>query len=239
MPIFGKMTPEKWQIIGATMRDVGAGLGGGSGDALSSLEARRRKEMQAQQEQQALAELMGKMRPQDTRTPQINEMIGEANRVNSGRLQDVDRPRPMYAPMENLPTYKPGLDPSDPATMQALSKYASAGGNLQVPLAFSQMMQPDIPKLQSFGADEDIYQIDPSTGLPKILRPGTPKARPAPSGYNWGPDGNLVFIPGGPGDPRQAHTLAESRWRPRVGRAPAAAPAGGGGPWAKYSRGGK
>lgn len=199
-------SPEGAQSGLAILQDYGTG----GSDNYRALQMQRQKQAQEQQQRQAMAALMARMRGPDTQTPVVNQMI-DMNNQRMGSFQNG-----MEHQQGRMDVTKPGL-PMDQETMSLLAKYGASGGNMQLPLAMSQMMQPDVPKLQSFGADEDIYQIG-ADGMPTMLRLGSPKARPAPSGYEWTADGKLKFIAGGPGDPRQTHTIAESRWRPRVGR---------------------
>ncbi len=197
-------SPEGAQSGLAILQDYGTG----GSDNYRALQMQRQKLAQKQQQQQAMAALMARMRGPDTQTPQVNQLIGEANRMNGQRGG---------APMETMTPQRAGL-PMDQETMSLLAKYGAAGGNPQLPMAFSQMMQPEKPEFKTYSADDDIYQVGPD-GTPTLFRPGTPKARPAPVGYDWTADGRLKAIPGGPGDPVQTRSLAESRWRPRVGRA--------------------
>jgi hypothetical protein len=82
----------------------------------------------------------------------------------------------------------------------------------------------DIPKLHDIGGMP--YTQDPDTGAVTMVQGGR---RAAPAGYEYGADGKLAFIPGGPGDPNQAGSLASAR------RAPATAAGGGkNAPWSSY-----
>lgn len=60
----------------------------------------------------------------------------------------------------------------------------------------------------------DPDNIDPATGRAKVLFEGAPK-NDAPTGYQWVDPADkskgMHFVQGGPGDPKQAHSLAESR----------------------------
>ncbi len=161
-------SPEGAQSAMSILQDYGTG----DSANFRALQARRMKLAQDAQQQQALAALMGQMHGADTQTPQVNQLISETNRVNNDRISDIDRPRPMYAPMEAMPVQKAGFDPTNQGHMQSLMKYMSAGGSPSLPLAFSQMMQPEKPEYKSYNREDDVYQIDPSNGTQTMFRPG-------------------------------------------------------------------
>ena len=227
MGIFGKIgaglsqigkyytSPEGAQSALSILQDYG------TGDSANyrALQAQRQKLAQAQQEQQALAALMGQMKPQDTQTPTINNMID----MNNQRMGGFDNGAQFQSARQDVG--KAGLDFSNPETLKAFAQYASMpGANAQLPLAISQMMQPEKPEFKTYSADDDIYQVGPD-GTPTLFRPGTPKMRDPGESMRWqiGPDGkptgNLEPIPGGKWDPKQVGIHAQAGWRPRVGRA--------------------
>lgn len=103
-----------------------------------------------------------------------------------------------------------------PALMRARSQGVDIGGYADL----IQMGMPQQPKL--FNTSDAIISIDPGTGAARTLYSDAPKERPAPAGYRWEGD-RLVFIPGGPADPRTAGGLAGAR------RAPPRARVGAGG----------
>jgi len=148
MPLFGKRnatpkTPEEMaaererriqilQAIGATLSDVGAGLGGGQGTQVAALMARR----QQQQQEDALSDLMAQMRGPDTMTPQVNELIGGAN-MRGGQVG--------MAPMQMQTPRRAGLDYSDPATREAFQRFIMAGGKPEFAQGIAESMQPPKP----------------------------------------------------------------------------------------------
>ncbi|MCA4915741.1 MAG: hypothetical protein ING85_03840 [Phenylobacterium sp.] len=134
MPIFGKrkgnMTPEEQEAarqrrrqlletIGATMSDVGAGMQGEQGAQLANLRQRRENAMQEAQRMAAFNDLMGQMQP-DTQTPQVNELIGEANLAGRGR----------FDPMDQMQAKAPAFDFTSPQGQAALMKALGAGVSL-------------------------------------------------------------------------------------------------------------
>ena len=156
MPMFGKRnatpkTPEEMaaererriqmlQAIGATMSDVGAGLGGGQGTQVAAMMAQRQRQQQdtAQREQYgtALSDLMAQMRGPDTMTPQVNELIGGAN-MRGGQVG--------MAPMQMQTPRRAGLDYSDPATRDAFQRFIMAGGKPEFAQGIAESMQPPKP----------------------------------------------------------------------------------------------
>lgn len=66
--------------------------------------------------------------------------------------------------------------------------------------------------------------VDPYTGAISPIR--EPQRQEPPSGYRWGANGGLEFIPGGPADPKVAAPLATAR---RAPPRPGAAGGGSGG----------
>jgi len=124
------------------------------------------RQQQAQQ-QQALAALMAQMKPQDTRAPVMNSMID----ANNQRMMGYDGGAAQQS--GHVDVGKAGLDFSNPDTLKAFMGYASMpGANAQLPMAISQAMQPDPVQMKSFNQDEDLYTIDPATGLPTLYQKG-------------------------------------------------------------------
>jgi len=174
MPLFGKRnatpkTPEEMaaererriqvlQAIGATLSDVGAGLGGGQGSQVAALMARRQQQQQedAQREQYgtALSDLMSQMRGPDTMTPQVNELIGGAN-MRGGQVG--------MAPMQMQTPRRAGLDYSDPATRDAFQRFIMAGGKPEFAQGIAESMQPAPRKFVNVGGGRYGY-ADPETG---------------------------------------------------------------------------
>ena len=93
-------------------------------------------------------------------------------------------------------------------------------------LAFAKEATPDPVKPQYIEGPDGIYEI---VGGQSRKVQEYPQQQPnAPSGYTWAAPGQLQYIPGGPGDPRVAGTMAGAR------RAPPRPRAGPAGPWQRY-----
>jgi hypothetical protein len=198
MPLFGKRnatpkTPEEMaaererriqvlQAIGATLSDVGAGLGGGQGMQVAALMARRQQQQQedAQREQYgaALSDLMSQMRGPDTMTPQVNELIGGAN-TRGGQVGMA--PMPMQTPR------RAGLDYSDPATRDAFQRFIMAGGKPEFAQGIAESMQPEKPTTWTLSRGQRVVDEAGNTiaeGMPYEERPLVV------------PQGGSVFWPG-------------------------------------------
>ena len=121
----------------------------------------RQKLAQQGQQQRAMAALMSRMRGPDTQTPVVNQMI-DMNNQRMGAFQNG-----MEHQQGRMDVTKPGL-PMDQETMSLLAKYGASGGNMQLPLAMSQMMQPEKMEIQNAG-DGYIVGIDPQTGEAKPI----------------------------------------------------------------------
>lgn len=86
---------------------------------------------------------------------------------------------------------------SDPAALkQALTNYALMGGN---PAPLMSAMTFDQPKIESYGEGQNVFSVDPLTGVRTQIQTGHEKP---PAGYKDGPDGSYSAIPGGPADPK-------------------------------------
>jgi len=233
-------SPEGAQSAMAILQDYGTG----DSANFRGLQAQRTKQAQALQEQQALAALLQQMHGADTQTPQVNQLIGEANRMNNTRISDVDRPRPMYAPMEAIPVQRAGLDMSNPQTAELFAKYATMpGANPQLPLAMSQMMQPDKPEYKSYNREDDIYQIQPD-GTQTMFRPGVTEDKyfnTTAGVVRVRPHDDPTLAYAAPINPlQQARVgLVKAQTQRALAGPSKGAGGGGGGPWAKYSKGGK
>lgn len=160
MPLFGKRKPltdaekqarrERFEMIGAVMADVGAGMQGGQGNQYANLMQRRQQLAQQQQLGAAFTDLLGQMRGPDTMTPQVNELIGGANTRAGGNFLPMQTPE------------RPGLDYTNPATQDALKRYLMAGGNMDTLGNISSAMQP--PRMQTFNTRSGVVGVNPETG---------------------------------------------------------------------------
>jgi len=161
-------SPEGAQSGLAILQDYGTG----GSDNYRALQMQRQKLAQEQQQQQALAALMQRMRPQDTQTPVINNMID----MNNQRMAGYDGGAAMQSARQDVG--KAGLDFTDPETLKAFMGYASMpGANAQLPLALSQAMQPERPEFKTYSPDEDIYQIG-ADGMPSMFALVRPRQCP-------------------------------------------------------------
>jgi hypothetical protein len=82
----------------------------------------------------------------------------------------------------------------------ALAQFAKSMGPNFDPRMLGELAPMLAPKPSYMNAGPDIVQLpgEYGGGQPTVAYKGQ---RPAPTGYAWGPDGKLGFIPGGPADP--------------------------------------
>ena len=161
MPIFGKIgqalgqigrfytSPEGIQNLQATFQDM-ANPGGG---AFQSLQARRMQLAQQQQQQQAIQDLLAQMQP-DTMTPQVNELIGEANMAGRGR----------FDPMAQMQPKAPAFDFTSPQGQAALMNALGAGISPDGISGLRDLMTPKTPERKLFNTRSGVVSIDPESG---------------------------------------------------------------------------
>ena len=161
MPIFGKIgqalgqigrfytSPEGIQNLQATFQDM-ANPGGG---AFQSLQARRMQLAQQQQQQQAIQGLLAQMQP-DTMTPQVNELIGEANLAGRGR----------FDPMAQMQPKAPAFDFTSPQGQAALMNALGAGISPDGISGLRDLMTPKTPERKLFNTRSGVVSIDPESG---------------------------------------------------------------------------
>ena len=161
MPIFGKIgqalgqigrfytSPEGIQNLQATFQDM-ANPGGG---AFQSLQARRMQLAQQQQQQQAIQGLLAQMQP-DTQTPQVNELIGEANLAGRGR----------FDPMAQMQPKAPAFDFTSPQGQAALMSALGAGISPDGISGLRDLMTPKTPERKLFNTRSGVVSIDPQSG---------------------------------------------------------------------------
>ena len=161
MPIFGKIgqalgqigrfytSPEGIQNLQATFQDM-ANPGGG---AFQSLQARRMQLAQQQQQQQAIQDLLAQMQP-DTMTPQVNELIGEANMAGRGR----------FDPMAQMQVKAPAFDFTSPQGQAALMNALGAGISPDGISGLRDLMTPKTPERKLFNTRSGVVSIDPESG---------------------------------------------------------------------------
>ena len=149
-------SPEGLQTAQAMLMDY-ANPGAG---AYMALQSRREKMLQERKDeekrQQMLSsfnDLVGRIRPPDTYTPQVNQLIGAANETGA---------RFGMAPMQRETPRQSGLDLQDPATRQALMSFVGAGGNIDTPFALADRMVPK-NRRRIFEQPSGIVAIDEDT----------------------------------------------------------------------------
>ena len=146
-------SPEGAQSGLAILQDYGTG----GSENYRALQMQRQKMAQEQQQQQAMAALMARMRGPDTQTPVVNQMI-DMNNQRMGAFQNG-----MEHQQGRMDVTKPGL-PMDQETMSLLAKYGASGGNMQIPLAMSQMLQPEPPpEPKFFNTRNAVVAVDPAS----------------------------------------------------------------------------
>lgn len=161
MPIFGKIgqalgqigrfytSPEGIQNLQATFQDM-ANPGGG---AFQSLQARRMQLAQQQQQKQAIQDLLAQMQP-DTQTPQVNELISEANLAGRGR----------FDPMDQMQVKAPAFDFTSPQGQAALMNALGAGISPDGISGLRDLMTPKTPERKLFNTRSGVVSIDPESG---------------------------------------------------------------------------
>lgn len=125
------------------------------GDPYEFLQRRRAQEEKDAKQQamlSAFGDLVARIQPPDTYTPQVNQLIGAANETGA---------RFGMAPMQRETPRQSGLDLQDPATRQALMSFVGAGGNIDTPFALADRIAPKAvaPKVFNVG-DGTIVAVD-------------------------------------------------------------------------------
>ena len=151
-------SPEGLQTAQAMLMDY-ANPGA---SAYMALQSRREKMLQERKDeekrQQMLSSfdaLVGRIRPPDTYTPQVNQLIGAANETGA---------RFGMAPMQRETPRQSGLDLQDPATRQALMSFVGAGGNIDTPFALADRIAPPAPNMSLFNTRSGVVGINPQSG---------------------------------------------------------------------------
>ena len=108
---------------------------------------------QQQQQQQAIQGLLAQMQP-DTQTPQVNELIGEANLAGRGR----------FDPMAQMQPKAPALDFTNPQGQAALMNALGAGVSLDGISGLRDFLTPQAPERKLFNTRSGVVSIDPQTG---------------------------------------------------------------------------
>lgn len=157
MPMLGKAAKSARNFLGS---DAGQALLSTlsifvPGDPYGFVQRRRmQQEKDAEKEQMlsSFGDLVARIRPPDTYTPQVNQLIGAANETGA---------RFGMAPMQRETPRQSGLDLQDPATRQALMSFVGAGGNIDTPFALADRIAPKAvaPKVFNVG-DGTIVAVD-------------------------------------------------------------------------------
>lgn len=161
MPIFGKIgqalgqmgrfytSPEGIQNLQATFQDM-ANPGGG---AFQSLQERRMRLAQQQQQQEAIQGLLAQLQP-DTQTPQVNELIGAANQTGARFGQ---------APMAQMTPRAPAFDFTSPQGQAALMNALGAGVSLDGISGLRDFLTPKTPERKLFNTRSGVVAYNPDT----------------------------------------------------------------------------
>ena len=160
MPILGKAAGTARNFLGsdagqALMRTVSGFIPGDPYGYVLAKEARDKKEAEKEQMLSSFGDLVARIRPPDTYTPQVNQLIGAANETGA---------RFGMAPMQRETPRQSGLDLQDPATRQALMSFVGAGGNIDTPFALAERMAPPAPNMSLFNTRSGVVGINPQTG---------------------------------------------------------------------------
>lgn len=115
---------------------------------------REREQFAARQEQRnALSGLLAQFQP-DTMTPQVNELIGEANLAGRGR----------FNPMDQMQVKAPAFDFTSPQGQAALMNALGSGVSLDGISGLRDLMTPKPPERKLFNTRSGVVSIDPQSG---------------------------------------------------------------------------
>lgn len=158
MPILGKAAGTARNFLAsdggqALMRTVSGFIPGDPYGYVLAQQARDKKAAEKEQMLSAFGDLVARIQPPDTYTPQVNQLIGAANETGA---------RFGMAPMQRETPRQSGLDLQDPATRQALMSFVGAGGNIDAPFALADRMVPK-NRRRIFEQPSGIVAIDEDT----------------------------------------------------------------------------
>jgi hypothetical protein len=219
MPLFGK--------TGAKARDFFSSPAGqqvlawGSqmvpGDPYGQFRANEARMGRQARQQQAIGDLMEQFQP-DTMTPQVNELIGEANMAGRGRFD----PMPMQQ-------QQPGRFLFDtPEGRSALLNALGAGVSLDGISSLRDFMSPK-RNTTKLGPDDILFDDEGNVVAQGPRKPQAPE-RPLVV-----PEGGTLFWPGEPGQPlAPAYKVPKTFAPPPPRAAPAPTTGQVPGPWNKY-----
>ena len=234
MPMLGKAAKSARNFLGS---DAGQALLSTlsifvPGDPYGFVQRRKmQQEKDAEKEQMlsSFCDLVARIRPPDTYSPQSNQLIGAANETGA---------RFGMAPMQRETPRPSGLDLQDPATRQALMSFVGAGGPIDTPFALAERMAPPAPNMSLFNTRSGVVGINPQTGEAQELY-----SDPYAEALAEQQIAAQRALAGQRSAAGQAAMIRANR-APAPGRAPAGppprggAPSGASGPWSKYGMGG-
>lgn len=188
MPILGKAAGTARNFLGsnagqALMRTVSGFIPGDPYGYVLAQQARDRKLDQQQQQRDAIQGLLAQIQP-DTYTPQVNELIGEANMAGRGR----------FDPMAQMTPKGPSFDFTSPQGQAALMNALGAGVSVDGISALRDFLSPK-RNTTKLGEGDALYDDDGNLIAQGRVKP------PAPERPLVVPEGGTLFWPGQPGAP--------------------------------------
>lgn len=211
MPILGKAAGTARNFLAsdggqALMRTVSGFIPGDPYGYVLAQQARDRKLDQQQQQRDAIQGLLAQIQP-DTYTPQVNELIGEANMAGRGR----------FDPMAQMAPKGPSFDFTSPQGQAALMNALGAGVSVDGISALRDFLSPK-RNTTKLGEGDALYDDDGNLIAQGRVKP------PAPERPLVVPEGGTLFWPGQPGTP-----LSPAYKVPKTYAPPRATGGGGGG----------
>jgi len=183
MPILGKAAGTARNFLGsdagqALMRTVSGFIPGDPYGYVLAQQARDKKLDQQQQQRDAIQGLLAQIQP-DTYTPQVNELIGEANMAGRGR----------FDPMAPMTPKGPAFDFTSPQGQAALLNALGAGVSLDGISGLRDFISPK-RNTTKLGEGDALYDDEGNLIAQGRVKP------PAPERPLVVPQGGSVFWPG-------------------------------------------
>ncbi len=158
MPLLGKANKSARNFLGS---DAGQALLSTlsifvPGDPYGFVQRRNREREQEtamQQQRNAIGGLLDQFQP-DTQTPQVNELIGEANLAGRGR----------FDPMAQMQPKAPAFDFTSPQGQAALMNALGAGVSLDGISGLRDFLTPQAPERKLFNTRSGVVSVHPQTG---------------------------------------------------------------------------
>ena len=219
MPLFGKTGAKARDFFSSPVGQQVLAWGSQMvpGDPYGQFKANEERMDRQSRKQLAIADLLAQFQP-DTMTPQVNELIGEANMAGRGRFD----PMPMQQ-------QQPGRFQFDtPEGRSALLNALGAGVSLDGISSLRDFMSPK-RNTTKLGPDDILFDDEGNVVAQGPRKPQAPE-RPLVV-----PEGGTLFWPGEPGQPLTPSYKVPKTFAPPPPRA-APAPTTGQvpGPWNKY-----